>query len=48
LPNEIFNLETNDGFGFPGISMLRHTNFIHDKNIFLFGGIIINNKKIST
>jgi len=42
LPNEIFNLKTNDGFEFPGISTLRHINFIHDKNIFLFGGMDIN------
>ena len=39
LPNEIFNLKTNDGFDIPGISMFRHTNFIYNKNIFLFGGI---------
>ena len=38
LPIEVFNTETNDGFEFPGITMNRQTNFIYDKNIFLFGG----------
>jgi hypothetical protein len=46
LQNEIFNLKTNDGFEFPGISMIRHINFIHDKNIFLFGGMDINTSNI--
>ena len=46
LQNEIFNLKTNDGFEFPGISMIRHTNFIHDKNIFLFGGMDINTSNV--
>jgi protein phosphatase len=38
LPIEVFNTETNDGFEFPGIAMNRQTNFIYDKNIYLFGG----------
>ena len=38
LPIEVFNTETNEGFEFPGITMNRQTNFIYDKNIFLFGG----------
>ena len=38
------NIKINDGFEFPGISILRHTNFIHDKNIFFFGGMDINTR----
>ena len=45
LPIEVFNTETNDGFDFPGISMNRQTNFIYDKNIFLFGGFDSKNQQ---
>ena len=45
LPIEVFNTETNDGFEFPGITMNRQTNFIYDKNIFLFGGFDSRNQQ---
>ena len=45
LPIEVFNTETNDGFEFPGITMNRQTNFIYDKNIFLFGGFDSKNQQ---
>jgi hypothetical protein len=45
LPIEVFNTETNDGFDFPGISMNRQTNFIYDKNIYLFGGFDTKNQQ---
>ena len=45
LPIEVFNTETNDGFAFPGIAMNRQTNFIYDKNIFLFGGFDSKNQQ---
>ena len=45
LPIEVFNTETNDGFEFPGISMNRQTNFIYDKNIYLFGGFDTKNQQ---
>ena len=45
LPIEVFNTETNDGFEFPGITMNRQTNFIYDKNIYLFGGFDSKNQQ---
>ncbi len=45
LPIEVFNTETNDGYEFPGIAMNRQTNFIYDKNIYLFGGFDSKNQQ---
>ena len=45
LPIEVFNTETNDGFEFPGITMNRQTNFLYDKNIYLFGGFDSKNQQ---
>ena len=38
LPLEIFNTSNNEVYNFDGINMNRHTNFIYEKNIFLYGG----------
>ena len=45
LPIEVFNSESNDAFEFPGITMNRQTNFIYDKNIYLFGGFDSRNQQ---
>ena len=47
LPIEVFNTETNYGYNFPGIAMNRQTNFIYDRNIYLFGGFDSKNQQRS-
>ena len=44
LPIEVFNLVNNEAYNFNGINMNRQTNFIYEKNIFLFGGFDSNNQ----
>ena len=43
LPIEVFNTINNEGYNFSGINMNRQTNFIYEKNIFLFGGFDTGN-----
>ncbi len=38
LPIQVFDTNKNDIFDFPGIGMNRHSSFILDKYIFLYGG----------
>ena len=45
LTIEIFNTTNNEGYNFEGISMNRQTNFIYEKNIFLFGGFDARNQQ---
>jgi len=44
LPIEVFNTINNEGYNFSGINMNRQTNFIYEKNIFLFGGFDSGNQ----
>ena len=44
LPIEVFNMVNNEAYNFNGINMNRQTNFIYEKNIFLFGGFDSNNQ----
>ena len=44
LPIEVFNTIHNEGYNFSGINMNRQTNFIYEKNIFLFGGFDSGNQ----
>ena len=44
LPIEVFNMVNNEAYNFSGINMNRQTNFIYEKNIFLFGGFDSNNQ----
>ena len=38
LVTEVYNIETGEIFKFAGIPMNRHSNFIYNNNIFLYGG----------
>ena len=38
IPIEVFDMEKNKLYKFKNINMNRHTNFIFEKDIFLFGG----------
>ena len=38
IPIEVFDMENNKLYKFKNINMNRHTNFIFEKDIFLFGG----------
>ena len=45
LPIEVFNTTSNEAYNFEGITMNRQTNFIYEKNIFLFGGFDSKNQQ---
>ena len=45
LPIEVFNTTNNEGYNFEGITMNRQTNFIYEKNIYLFGGFDSKNQQ---
>ena len=44
LPIEVFSTQSNEGYSFGSIAMNRQTNFINDKNIYLYGGFDIKNQ----
>ena len=39
LPIQVFNLNTSQIFDFPHLEMIRHSSFIFEKNIYLYGGL---------
>ena len=47
LPIEVFNTASNEVYNFDGINMNRHTNFIYENNIFLYGGFDTKNHQRS-
>ena len=39
LPIQVFNLNISQIFDFPHLEMIRHSSFIFEKNIYLYGGL---------